>query len=67
MAKKKSNNTDPTMRMPGLLLWFFCAPLALIISANHEANRQIARKRAKKARKDAEFRRKYPEWWFYSE
>lgn len=55
------------MKMPGALLWILCAPAALVISANHDANKAIKKRKAKKAKKEAEFRRKYPEWWFYSD
>lgn len=65
--RKKSKETDPTMKIPGALLWILCAPAALVISANHDANKSIKKRKAKKAKKEAEFRRKYPEWWFYSD
>lgn len=64
---RKKEETNPMFRSPGAWLWLLCAPAAIFISANHEANKSIEKKRAKKAKKDAEFWLKYPEWWFYSD
>lgn len=66
MAKKKKEE-NPMFTKKGAWLWLLCAPAALVISANHDANESIKKRKAKKAKKDAEFRRKYPEWWFYSD
>lgn len=63
----KNKETNPTMKKPGAWLWLLCAPAALVISANHEANKSIKKRKMKKAKKDAAFHQKYPEWWFYSD
>lgn len=55
------------MKKPGAWLWLVCAPAALVISANYEASKAIKKREMKKAKKDAAFRQKYPEWWFLSD
>lgn len=65
MAKKKEEN--PMFTKKGAWLWILCAPAALVISAHYESKKDMQKRKAKKARKEAEFRRKYPEWWFYSD
>ena len=65
--RKNKKETDPTMKMPGALLWILCAPAAFVVSALHDSKKQTEKRRVKKAKKDAEFNAKYPEWWFYSD
>ena len=68
MAKaKKKTESDPTMKMPGALLWIFCAPAAVVVSAMHSSKKSMKKYKDKKAKKDAEFNARYPEWWFYSD
>ena len=66
MAKTKKKEENPMLRMPGALLWIFACPLALLICGHYENKKSEAKREAKRAKKEAEFHSKYPEWWFYS-
>ena len=60
MAKTTKKNGDPTMRMPGALMWLFCAPLAIVISANYEANKDMEKWRKKRHERAV---RHWDSWW----
>lgn len=63
--QQKDKNPNPMFTKKGAWLWVLCAPLALVISAHYESKKDIEKWKKKKDKKDAEFRRKYPEfdWW----
>ncbi|MCH5197993.1 MAG: hypothetical protein J1E34_03705 [Oscillospiraceae bacterium] len=65
--KSKKKETNPMFTKKGAWLWVLCAPAAIVATAHYESKKDIEKWKKKKAKKDAEFRSKYPEWWFYSD
>ncbi len=62
----KGKEENPMFTKKGAWLWLLCAPAALVISAHYESKTDMKKWRKKQKEKDEAFRRKYPEWWFYS-
>lgn len=55
MAAKKKKNDNPMFRMPGALLWIFCAPLALLIGGIYDSKKSIAKQKAKRHKRAVEY------------
>lgn len=64
MAKKPYENPMFTTKLAWL--WLFCCPLALFLSLIYEVKIENAKRREKEAKRAAEFNRRYPDWWFWS-
>ena len=64
---KKDQETNPMFTKKGAWLWLLCAPAALIASACYEAKKDEAKHRVKKAKKEAEFRRKHWEYDYWQD
>ena len=64
---KQNKEENPMFTKKGALMWLLCAPVAIALTAHYETKIANEKRRAKKAKKDAEFRRKYPEFWFFSD
>ena len=62
---KKANEENPMFTKKGAWLWLLCAPLAVVLYACYETKIYDRKRRAKEAQREAELRRKYPEfdWW----
>lgn len=55
MAAKKKENDNPMLRMPGALLWIFCAPLALVIDFHYSWKKSEQKRKAKRHKRAVEY------------
>ncbi len=65
---KKNKESDPMFTKKRAWLWLLCAPAALLISSHYDAKKRKKKRDEKKARKEAEFRKKWGiydefDWW----